>query len=198
MGLLNSFTMVIIVTVVSLLGLAYAFFLKNKVDKVKVEDKKMAEIQSYIREGAMAFLKREYKTLGIFIVVLFIVIAIAVSPLTAVCFLLGAILSGTAGFIGMRSATSANAKTAQAAAKGGINKALSMAFSGGAITGLCVVSLGLGGLSLMLYLLNFLPSINADFVKLTDIVTGFGLGASSIALFSRVGGGIYTKAADVG
>ncbi len=198
MGLLNSFTMVIIVTVVSLLGLAYAFFLKNKVDKVKVEDKKMAEIQSYIREGAMAFLKREYKTLGIFIFVLFIVIAIAVSPLTAVCFLLGAILSGTAGFIGMRSATSANAKTAQAAAKGGINKALSMAFSGGAITGLCVVSLGLGGLSLMLYLLNFLPSINADFVKLTDIVTGFGLGASSIALFSRVGGGIYTKAADVG
>ncbi|MDD3422454.1 MAG: sodium-translocating pyrophosphatase, partial [Bacilli bacterium] len=114
---------------------------------------------------------------------------------TAVCFLVGACLSGLAGFIGMTSATSANGRTTQAAAKGGMTAALKMAFNGGTVMGLCVVGLGLGGLSLVTYLFHFQI---ADYETLSSVVTGFGLGASSIALFSRVGGGIYTKAADVG
>ncbi|MDY4787950.1 MAG: sodium-translocating pyrophosphatase [Bacilli bacterium] len=191
-----SYTAIIIVTVVSLLGLAYAFFLKHKVDKVEVENARMKEIQSYIKEGAMAFLKREYKTLAIFVAVLFVLILVAINWQTAVCFVLGALLSGLAGFIGMKSATSANARTAQAAQKKGMNAALSMAFSGGAIMGLCVVGLGLGGLSLVMFIFD--SALHIDMVEITNIVTGFGLGASSIALFSRVGGGIYTKAADVG
>lgn len=194
---MNSYvTISIVVIVIALLGLSYAFYLKAKIDKVKVENPRLAEIQSYIREGAMAFLKREYKTLAIFVTILFAIIFVFVGWETAVCFLLGAFLSALAGFIGMRSATGANAKTAQAAQKGGMNAALSIAFSGGAIMGLCVVGLGLGGLSLVFIV--FKTSLAIDLVALTDIITGFGLGASSIALFSRVGGGIYTKAADVG
>ena len=186
----------IVVISLALLGLLYAFYLKGKIDKVKVENPRMAEIQSYIREGAMAFLKREYKTLAIFVVILFVIITVFIGWTTAISFLLGALLSGLAGFIGMRSATGANAKTAQAAQKGGMNAALSIAFSGGAIMGLCVVGLGLGGLSLLFIV--FQTTLGVDLIELTDIITGFGLGASSIALFSRVGGGIYTKAADVG
>ena len=193
---LTSFTMVIVVTIVSLLGLLFAFYLRRRSERVPVENAKIKEIQSYIREGAMAFLKREYKTLAIFVAVLFLIIGFLISWFTAICFLLGACLSGLAGFIGMRSATAANGRTTQAAAKGGMNAALQMAFSGGAVMGLCVVGLGLGGLSLVTYVFNLVDGM--DFIRLTDIVTGFGLGASSIALFSRVGGGIYTKAADVG
>ena len=189
------YILILIVTAVSLFGLGYAFYLRTKVNKVVVENDRMKEIQSYIKEGAMAFLKREYKTLAIFVAVLFVVIAVAIDWKTGVCFLLGALLSSLAGYIGMKSATNANARTAQQAQKYGMNKALSMAFSGGAIMGLCVVSLGLGGLSLLVVIFE---SAGVQIKDLTQIITGFGLGASSIALFSRVGGGIYTKAADVG
>ncbi|MDD4065693.1 MAG: sodium-translocating pyrophosphatase [Bacilli bacterium] len=192
---LTQFTMVIIVTIVSILGLLFAFYIKHKIEKVQVENAKIKEIQSYIKEGAMAFLKREYKTLAIFVAILFVVVLLAIDWQTAVCFLVGACLSGLAGFIGMTSATSANGRTTQAAAKGGMNAALKMAFNGGTVMGLCVVGLGLGGLSLVTYLFHFQI---ADYETLSSVVTGFGLGASSIALFSRVGGGIYTKAADVG
>ena len=186
---------IILVTAVSILGLLYTLILRRKVNKSKVEDPKMVEIQSYIKEGAMAFLKREYITLSVFAAVLFVAILLGINWKTAVCFLGGAILSGLAGFLGMRSATNANARTAQAAKNGGMGAALKVAFSGGAIMGLCVVGLGLGGLSAFFMLFN---AEGADLVELSNIVTGFGLGASSIALFSRVGGGIYTKAADVG
>ena len=186
---------IILVTAVSILGLLYTLILRRKVNKSKVEDQKMVEIQSYIKEGAMAFLKREYITLSVFAAVLFVAILLGINWKTAVCFLGGAVLSGLAGFLGMRSATNANARTAQAAKNGGMGAALKVAFSGGAIMGLCVVGLGLGGLSAFFMLFN---AEGADLVELSNIVTGFGLGASSIALFSRVGGGIYTKAADVG
>ncbi len=195
----TNFLMVLIVTVVGIIGVLFAFYLKNKSEKTKVENEKIREIQSYIQEGAMAFLKRQYKTLAICVVVIFLLIGLLTgnnSWFTAICFLIGAILSGLAGFIGMRSATNANGRTTQAAQKGGMNAALQVAFSGGAVVGLCVVGLGLGGLSLVIYLFNLVPNIDPK--DLASIVTGFGLGASSIALFSRVGGGIYTKAADVG
>ena len=191
-----SFSAIIVVFVIGLIGLGYAFYLKHRMEKQQVTDPKLVEIQSYIHEGAMAFLRREYKTLGIFVVVLFVVIAIAIGIWTAISFLLGAFLSGLAGFIGMQSATSANARTTQAAKTGGMNAALQVAFAGGTIMGLCVVGLGLGGLSLLFYI--FQGTLGVSLIQLTEVVTGFGLGASSIALFSRVGGGIYTKAADVG
>jgi len=201
--------LIIIALIIGVFAVVYALLKKKNLEKNKVDNKKMQEIQSYIRDGAMAFLKREYKTLIIFTAILFVVLGFGISLtsknngnfnwakgwLTAVCFLGGAILSGLAGFIGMISATSANAKTAAAAKNGGMGKALSVAFSGGAIMGLCVVGLGLGGLCLAFGSLSFTPN---NYVQITDIITGFGLGASSIALFSRVGGGIYTKAADVG
>ncbi|MDD2434289.1 MAG: sodium/proton-translocating pyrophosphatase, partial [Bacilli bacterium] len=117
---LTQFTMVIIVTIVSILGLLFAFYIKHKIEKVQVENAKIKEIQSYIKEGAMAFLKREYKTLAIFVAILFVVVLLAIDWQTAVCFLVGACLSGLAGFIGMTSATSANGRTTQAAAKGGM------------------------------------------------------------------------------
>lgn len=200
MNLLTSFfqsnLVVLIVTAVSILGLVYALVaLRSRVKKADLTDPKMIEIQKYIREGAMAFLKREYVTLAIFTAILFVIIAVGVNWQTAVCFLGGAILSGLAGFIGMRSATNANAKTAEAAKRGGMNAALKVAFSGGAIMGLCVVGLGLGGLSALFAVFQW---SEPELITTSNIITGFGLGASSIALFSRVGGGIYTKAADVG
>ncbi|MEG0238239.1 MAG: sodium-translocating pyrophosphatase [Clostridium sp.] len=147
----------------------------------------MKEIASHIEEGAMAFIKKEYKYLSIFIVAIFLCIAIFLSYKTAIAFLVGAIFSMIAGFVGMRTAVKANVRCAQAA-KSGIKKALGVAFSGGAVMGLCVVSLGIIGLTIF----SFIFDLNAEYI------TGFGLGASSIALFARVGGGIYTKAADVG
>lgn len=150
-------------------------------------DKKMQEIASHIEEGAMAFLNKEYKYLAVFIVVVFAAIAIFLNIRTAVAFLVGAIFSIIAGNIGMRIAVKANVRTAEAA-KTGMKEALSIAFSGGTVMGLCVAGLGLFGVGIMSYFLD----LN------TEYITGFGLGASSIALFARVGGGIYTKAADVG
>ena len=150
-------------------------------------DNEMQEIAGHIEEGAMAFLKREYRYLAVFIVVVGLTIAIFIKVQTAVAFLIGAVFSILAGNVGMRVAVKANVRTAQSA-KIGIKEALSVAFSGGTVMGLSVVGLGLFGLGL----LTIIFDLN------TEYITGFGLGASSIALFARVGGGIYTKAADVG
>ena len=147
----------------------------------------MKEIAGYIHEGAMAFLYREYKYLAIFIVVVAAIIATFLSVSTALCFIGGAVFSICAGYLGMNVATKANVRTAEAA-RHGMSEALKIAFSGGAVMGLGVVGLGIAGLSVAYFV----------FDRNIDIVTGFGLGASSIALFARVGGGIYTKAADVG
>jgi len=169
---------------VSLL-LALGLYLKNAA--IRVENPRMTEISGYIREGAMAYLKRQYLVMSLFVLVMFLVLALALNFPTAICFTVGALFSILSGFFGMMSATRANVRTAQSA-KNGMSAALKVAFSGGAVLGLSVVGLGALGLA-ALYLI---------FDGNIDTVTGFSLGASSIALFARVGGGIYTKAADVG
>ena len=171
----------------AVVSLAMAFGLYRKNASIQVESPRMREIAGYIHEGAMAYLKRQYVVMAIFAAVMFVVLLIILGWQTAVCFLVGALFSVLSGFFGMLSATKANVRTAQSAKKG-ISAALNVAFSGGAVLGLCVVGLGALGLT-VLYIL---------FKGNNDIVTGFSLGASSIALFARVGGGIYTKAADVG
>ena len=185
----------ILYPIIGLIALLFAAFLSSKINKVSAGDDRMKEISSYIHEGAMAFLKREYKTLAIFIVVLFVILALGINVQTAVCFLVGSIFSTLAGFFGMQVATRANVRTANAAREKGMNGALSVAFSGGAVMGMCVVGLGILGVS-ALYII--LTSMNIDPEEVVNIITGFGIGASSLALFGRVGGGIYTKAADVG
>ncbi len=171
---------------VGVIALAVAAMLSSAIGKADAGNDRMKEISGYIHEGAMAFLYREYKYLSVFIVVVAIIIAMFLSPLTAICFVAGAVFSILAGYFGMIVATKANVRTA-AAAQHGMPQALKIAFSGGAVMGLCVVGLGIAGVSLAYAMFGNV-----------DIVTGFGLGASSIALFARVGGGIYTKAADVG
>ena len=195
--------LMIVSLVFSLMALGYALLLFYKVKKIPKGNERVEEISSYIREGAMAFLKREYKILFVFVVILFVLIALAINLNTAMAFVLGAFLSGLAGYIGMRGAVASNSRVATSANDEGMNKALDIAFSGGAIMGMAVVGLGLTGL-IVTYLVgvNWLGFVvdgteasTADFIQ---YITGFGLGASSIALFARVGGGIYTKAADVG
>ncbi len=172
-------------------GLIVAFCLAAWILKADEGTDRMKEIAGYIREGAMAFLKREYKTMAIVIVALFLLIGIGLqSWTTAVLYVFGALLSVLAGFFGMKVATAGNVRTAQAAKESGMNKALKIAFRSGSVMGLCVSGLGLLGLGLVMVFL--------DLATVTQCVTGFGLGASSMALFGRVGGGIYTKAADVG
>ena len=172
--------------VLSVVALLFAAYKAWYVSKAPAGNPRMQEIAAAIAEGANAFLTSEYKILAIFIVALFALIAIFINVGTAICFLFGALFSIAAGFFGMRVATRANVRTANAAMESGMNKALSIAFSGGSVMGMCVVGLGLLGCSL---------------IYITDNLSymfGFSLGASSIALFARVGGGIYTKAADVG
>lgn len=179
---------VIVAIVVAIIALLFAYFTStNKVMKMEVGSERMQELAKYIQDGAMTFLKSEYRALLIFAAVLSVVITVGLGIETAIAFVFGAFFSGLAGFFGMRVATAANVRTTNAAHKSGMNKALQIAFSGGAVMGMSVVGLGLLGLGI-LYKLFGDPTI----------LTGFGLGASSIALFSRVGGGIYTKAADVG
>ena len=171
----------------ALIALLFAAYKAHYVSKAAPGNARMQEIASAIAEGANAFLMSEYKILAIFIVLLFALIAVFINIGTAVCFLIGALFSIAAGFCGMKVATRANVRTANAAMESGMNKALSIAFSGGSVMGMCVVGLGLLGCSLI-YI------ITGNY----NILFGFSLGASSIALFARVGGGIYTKAADVG
>ena len=172
--------------VLSVVALLFAAYKAMYVSKAPAGTDRMQEIAAAIAEGANAFLTSEYKILAIFIVALFALISIFINIGTAICFLIGAVFSIGAGFFGMKVATRANVRTANAAMESGMNKALSIAFSGGSVMGMCVVGLGLLGCSL---------------IYITDNLSymfGFSLGASSIALFARVGGGIYTKAADVG
>ncbi len=177
--------------IAAVVGLVVAFCLAAWIKKTDEGTDRMKEIAGYIREGAMAFLAREYKTMVIVVVVLFLIIGFALqSWTTAVLYLCGAALSVLAGFFGMKVATLGNVRTANAARESGMNKALKIAFRSGAVMGLCVSGLGLFGLGVILCAL--------DLATVVECVTGFGLGASSMALFGRVGGGIYTKAADVG
>ena len=174
--------------VLGICALIFAFYLIQKVSKQDAGTDRMKEIAAFIHEGASAFLMAEYKILIVFVAVLFVLIGIGIgSWVTAGSFLVGALFSTIAGYIGMNVATKANVRTAAAAKDSGMNKALSIAFSGGAVMGMCVVGFGLLGAS-VIYMLTKNP----------DVLSGFSLGASSIALFARVGGGIYTKAADVG
>ena len=177
----------ILAPILAALALLFALYKANYVGKSSVGTDRMKEISSAIAEGASAFLKAEYKILAFFIVALLVLIGLFISWGTALCFLAGALCSILAGFFGMRVATKANVRTAAAAMESGMNKALSIAFAGGSVMGMCVVGLGLLGCSLI-----YIITGNAQ------ILFGFSLGASSIALFARVGGGIYTKAADVG
>ena len=176
-----------LVPIAAVIALLFAAYLAGKVGKQDAGTDRMKEIAGAIAEGARAFLMAEYKILVIFVVVLFVLIGFGISWITAVCFVIGALFSTVAGYCGMTVATKANVRTANAAKESGMNKALSIAFSGGAVMGMCVAGLGALGVSLV-YIVT----------KNVDVLSGFSLGASSIALFARVGGGIYTKAADVG
>ena len=183
-----------------ILGLLIAFMLYRKVDSIEIENKTVATITARIQDGAMAFLMAEYRMLAIFIVVVAALLFAGgedngLGMETMVAFVIGALCSVAAGFSGMQSATSANGRTAQAAANGGQAAALTTSYNGGAVMGLAVGGLGLFGISLMYYLTD--PVSGEGFLSVEN-VAGFGMGASSIALFARVGGGIYTKAADVG
>lgn len=171
-----------------LIALAASFFYSKKVDSYDINIDKVAEITEAIREGAMAFLMAEYKILVWFVAGVAALLGIFLTPGVAITFVLGAVTSAVAGNVGMRIATKANGRTSIAAKEGGLSKALDVAFAGGAVMGLAVVGLGLIGLSVLTMVFNWNM----------EVITGFGMGASSIALFARVGGGIYTKAADVG
>ena len=177
--------------------LLFALFTARYIGKKEAGTAKMKEIADAIATGARAFLFAEYRILIVFAVVLFLVIGLVINWLTAVCFVLGALFSTLAGFFGMTVATKANVRTANAARERGMNKALKIAFSGGAVMGLSVVGLGVIGVGLIFLFLNSKYDLVSNASAL-NILTGFSLGASSIALFARVGGGIYTKAADVG
>ncbi len=171
-----------------LIALAASFFYSKKVDSYDINIDKVAEITEAIREGAMAFLMAEYKILVWFVAGVAALLGIFLTPGVAITFVLGAVTSAVAGNVGMRIATKANGRTSIAAKEGGLSKALDVAFAGGAVMGLAVVGLGLIGVT----------ALTMVFDWNMEIITGFGMGASSIALFARVGGGIYTKAADVG
>ena len=183
-------TFAIIAVVAAIIGLAVAVGLASWIGKAPEGTDRMKEISGFIAEGAMAFLKREYKIMVIVIAVLFLLIGFFISWVTAILYVCGALLSVLAGFFGMKVATLGNVRTANAAMESGMNKALKVAFRSGAVMGLAVSGLGLFGLGIIICVL--------DLGTVTQCVTGFGLGASSMALFGRVGGGIYTKAADVG
>ena len=183
-------SLIFLAPALAVVALLFAVYKIAFVSKQDAGTDRMKEISASINEGAKAFLFAEYKILAIFVIVLFLAIGLFLgenSWITAVCFLCGAIFSILAGYVGMNVATKANVRTANAARTSGMNKALSIAFSGGSVMGMCVVGLGLLGASVLYIIIGKL-----------DVLFGFSLGASSIALFARVGGGIYTKAADVG
>ncbi|MBR9676172.1 sodium-translocating pyrophosphatase [Candidatus Woesearchaeota archaeon] len=192
------------VPIIAILALVFAGVLHRKIKKAPEGNAKMKEIAKAIREGSMAFLKSQYKILFVYIIVLALILgyflddkttAINDGLYTSIAFVVGAICSILAGYIGMRTATQANVRTTNQAKKG-LKDALTIAFSSGAVMGLSVVGLGLLGLSMVFYL--FALVLGIDQTVSVSLLSGFGLGASSIALFARVGGGIYTKAADIG
>ncbi|HHW94407.1 MAG TPA: sodium-translocating pyrophosphatase [Mogibacterium sp.] len=182
--------MAIFVPIAAAFGLIVAFALASWISKLESGNERMKEISGYITEGAMAFLKKEYKVMVYVVIPVFLLIGLAISWKTAGLYVFGAVLSVLAGFFGMKVATQGNVRTANAAMESGMPKALKVAFRSGAVMGLCVSGLGLLGLGIIFVAL--------DLATVMECATGFGLGASSMALFGRVGGGIYTKAADVG
>ncbi|MDH5654916.1 MAG: sodium-translocating pyrophosphatase [Spirochaetia bacterium] len=197
--------LVILTLVAGILALLFSFWKASWVSRQDPGNEKMQQIGQYISKGAMGFLKAEYRVLIVFVIIVAAILLFSgmqnieqSSPYVALSFVLGAFLSGLAGFLGMRVATKANSRTANGA-RSGLEKALGIAFSGGSVMGLGVVGLGVIGLcSLFLYYTFVFGSEAASLGKTLNIISGFSLGASSIALFARVGGGIYTKAADVG
>ena len=177
----------------ALAALALAFYYYKTVEKESPGNERMVFLMEEIQKGARAFLKKEYQWVSVFVLGMIVLLAVVITPLASVTYLFGAVLSATAGYAGMTVATMANARTTEAA-KSGPGKALPVAFRGGAVMGFSVAGLAL--LGLMLTYLFFVVWMEVD--QAFEIVTAYGLGASTIALFSRVGGGIYTKAADVG
>lgn len=182
-------TLAIIAPVCAIAALVVAYALSAWINKVDEGLERMKEIAGFIREGSMAFLRREYKTMVFVIIALFLILGFFIDWTTAGLYVVGALFSVLAGFFGMRVATKGNVRTANAARVDGMSKALKVAFRSGAVMGLCVAGLGLLGVGGIFVMMG---------VESASVVTGFGLGASSMALFGRVGGGIYTKAADVG
>ncbi len=196
--------LIYVVPALGVLALLYVVWRSAWVRKQEEGTERMQRIAKAIYEGAMAFLKAEYKILGIFVAVVAVLLAVSANPVTSswlvgVSFVIGAICSALAGFIGMRVATKANVRTTNAA-RTSLGKALEVAFAGGSVMGMGVVGLGVLGLSVLfiIYSSMFGTSTEEDVTRVITIITGFSFGASSIALFARVGGGIYTKAADVG
>ena len=194
------------VPAMGIVGLLYTLLKFNWVSKQDAGNERMKEISTYIAEGAMAFLKAEWKILGYFVVIVALLLGFMATKNAeshwsiAVAFVIGAVFSATAGYIGMKVATKANVRTAQAA-KTSLARALKVSFTGGSVMGLGVSGLavlGLGGLFLVLKQLFFVNGDPSEMLRTIEVLTGFSLGAESIALFARVGGGIYTKAADVG
>ena len=186
----------------SFAALIFAAYKSSWINRKEQGSDKMIEISQAVRDGAMAFLSREYKVIGAFVIVVMMLLAImnkGALVYVSLSFIVGAFCSGLAGFFGMRVATASNSRTTHAA-RTGLGPALEIAFSGGSVMGMCVVGLGLLGLSSLMLLYTNMFSSDLDSMRTTvlPVLAGFSLGASSIALFARVGGGIYTKAADVG
>lgn len=177
----------------AVLSLVYSILLALKIINIPITNKKVQEINEAIKEGADAYLRSEYKIISIFVIVMALILGVLVSPWVALAFVTGAVLSGSAGYFGMKVATNANARTSESAEKS-LNKALGIAFSSGSVMGMTVVGLGLVGLMLVLLMFQDLLGVGESL----KFIVGFGFGASSIALFARVSGGIYTKGADVG
>lgn len=200
--------LIYLVPVMGIIGLLYTFVKFNWVSKQDAGNERMKEISTYIAEGAMAFLKAEWKILGYFVVIVAILLGVMAQAnpeshwSIALAFVMGAVFSATAGYIGMKVATKANVRTANAA-RTSLSKALNVSFTGGSVMGLGVAGLAVLGLSGLFIVVKQIFAADAaigsaDMVRTIEIITGFSLGAESIALFARVGGGIYTKAADVG
>lgn len=189
-------SLAVLAPVAAVVALIVAFALTKWITGRDAGNDRMKEISGYIHEGAMAFLTKEYRFMVIVVVVLAVLIAVTISPLTAGLYVFGALLSVLAGFFGMQVATKGNVRTAAAAEKGGMVQALAVAFRSGAVMGLCVAGLGLLGVGLAV--VAIVSATGGELSTLVQCITGFSLGASSMALFGRVGGGIYTKAADVG
>jgi len=204
----NFFVFYLLPIIVALAALIYAFVKATWVAKQDPGNERMQLIGSWIAKGAMAFLAREYKVLAVFVLAIAILLGVSnhfvsedTTAFIALSFVLGAFCSGLAGYFGMKAATNANIRTASAAREG-LNRALQVAFNGGSVMGLCVVGLAISGLGslFLLYSLMYFDDMNPEssMMLVLNVLSGFSLGASSIALFARVGGGIYTKAADVG
>ena len=207
--------LLVCVLAIAAITIGYVYLIYHKIKRIKVQNPELSKNAEYIRSGAITFLKREFKIIIPFVLILALVfVALGFVPgfdkaegvgwQSAICFVVGAAFSACAGLVGMLSATNANSRTADAADKHGLSRALHVAFSGGAVLGLCVVGFGLLGLAGLffgaygiLYATNGGESIEAV-LEASHIITGYGLGCSMVALFGRVGGGIYTKCADVG